>query len=93
MRLTLILILICVVVFMYQVIFVSDPSAFFDSYGFSGKNLVERPYVFVTSIFLHADIIHLVSNMFVLFFFGIALEDEIGKKMLTIFFLGAFLVL
>jgi membrane associated rhomboid family serine protease len=77
--------------FIYQSLFVEDLNAFYDIYGFSGSNFLERPYVLITSIFLHADIVHLLSNIFVLFFFGIALEGEIGKKVLMIFFLGAFL--
>jgi len=60
------------------------------NFGFSGDNLFARPWTLITSIFLHKDIDHLVSNIFVLMFFGTAVENELGKrKMLLIFFLGA----
>ena len=46
----------------------------------------------ITSIFLHADIAHLLSNVFAWFFFGSAVEAELkGKRMLLIFFGGALL--
>ena len=90
MRLTLLLILICFIGFFFQVFFVEDIEGFYNNYGFSGSNLLQRPYVLITSIFIHADIVHLMSNMLILFFFGIALESEIREKMLLIFFLGAF---
>ncbi len=61
------------------------------TFGFSFNNLFSRPWCLVTSIFLHQNLDHLVSNMFVLLFFGMAVESELGwKKMLFIFFLGAF---
>lgn len=92
MKLTLILILLCLVGFIYPVFFVDDIDLFYTTYGFSGKNLFERPYVLLTSIFMHAGLVHLLSNIFVLFFFGIAVEKEVGAlKTLTLFMFGAFL--
>jgi len=89
MKATLVLISICIIVFAYEVFFA--PPTFFDDFGFSGQNLFSRPYVLLTSIFMHADLTHILSNIAVLFFFGIAVEKELGmKKMLLIFFLGAF---
>ncbi|MBU4124540.1 MAG: rhomboid family intramembrane serine protease, partial [Nanoarchaeota archaeon] len=45
---------------------------------------------FITSIFLHANAEHIVLNMIALFFFGSAVEHEIGwKKTLLIFFVSA----
>lgn len=62
-----------------------------ERYGFSGANVVSHPEVIVTSIFLHGGLEHLLSNILVLIFAGIAVEGELGKgKMLAIFFLGAF---
>lgn len=89
MRLTNLLAIIILVVFAVTV-FVPDVQAFFDFYGFSGAAIMERPYTFVTSIFLHGGLDHLLSNLLVLIFFGYALEKEIGKwRMLSIFLIGA----
>ncbi|MGQ9781507.1 MAG: rhomboid family intramembrane serine protease [Nitrososphaeria archaeon] len=45
------------------------------------------PWIFVTSIFLHADIEHLLFNMVALFFFGYTLENMIGSRLFVIIFL------
>jgi len=67
-----------------------DEDFIFQNFGFSGENLFNKPWTLLTSIFMHVSIDHLLSNVFVMFFFGIAVESEIGKKkMLSIFFLGA----
>ena len=39
-----------------------------------------QPWRFVTSIFLHGSIQHLLGNMFALLFFGFILEKTIGSK-------------
>ncbi len=40
-----------------------------------------------SSLFIHGDWLHLFSNMFALFLFGVQLEDEVGvKRMLLIYF-------
>lgn len=42
---------------------------------------------FLTSIFLHGDITHLLFNLFALLFFGLSLEGYIGsRRLLLIFF-------
>jgi len=91
MKITISLILLCIAGFIFTLFGVTDINAFFATFGFSGINLIERPYTLITSIFLHGGIDHLISNIFVLFFFGMAIEKELGKvKMLAIFLLGAF---
>ena len=89
MKITLILVSICILGFLLTAFFIEDRAAFVADYGFSGENLLTKPWVLITSIFLHADIVHLLSNLFILIFFGIAVEAELGRKMLIIFFLGA----
>ena len=44
-------------------------------------------YRFVTAIFLHGDITHLLYNLFALLFFGIILEKKIGSNIFLITFL------
>lgn len=95
MKATLSIILICVLVYFSLLlisIFYSTEKAveIVNFYGFSFNNLKERPYVLLTSIFIHGSLEHLLSNLIVLLFFGVAVEDEIkAKKMLLIFFTGA----
>jgi len=49
----------------------------------------DAPWMFLTSIFLHADISHLFFNMLALFFFGSALERRIGGRALAVLFLAS----
>ncbi len=86
-RWTYILIGICVFVYFLQNIFVNwngwDYFAFFPSYAF------QFPWMFVTSIFLHASIDHILFNMIALFFFGTYLERMVGSRLfLLVFFLA-----
>jgi len=66
-------------------------SNLFNNYGFSLKNLLDKKiWVFITSIFLHADAEHLILNMIALFFFGRVVEMSLGrKKFLLIFFMSS----
>lgn len=90
MKITWLLIAVTLAAFVYSFFF-ANTAAFFDTYGFSLNNLLTRPYVMITSIFLHASLTHLLSNILVWVFFGLAVENELGKaRMLVIFFLGAF---
>ena len=87
MKLTWILAALCIVGFIFGAY---DPASY-DTYGFSLDNLAQRPYVLITSMFMHASAEHLLSNVLVLVFFGLAVEGELGKKrMLLVFLLGAF---
>lgn len=91
MKLTYLLILFTAAVFVAVNILHPEPETIFENYGFSSHNLVERPYVLVTSIFLHGSLLHLLSNALAWFFFGVAVEGELKKaRMLAVFFLGAF---
>ncbi len=89
MKVTLILITIAII--MFAATLTTRNSDVFSTYGFSADNFVADPFVIVSSIFLHASLIHLLSNIFAWFFFGAAVEKELGAaRMLAIFFLGAF---
>jgi len=60
--------------------------AFFPTFAFN------YPWMFVTSIFLHADFFHLIFNMFALFFFGTYLERMVGRRAFaTLFLLSGFI--
>jgi membrane associated rhomboid family serine protease len=57
--------------------------AFFPAFAF------QYPWMFVTSIFLHASIDHILFNMIALFFFGTYLERMVGSRLfLLVFFIA-----
>jgi len=76
--------LICVFIFiLQQFIF-----GFTDFFKLS-ENALNMPWQFVTAIFLHGDLAHLVYNLFALIIFGMILESLIGsRKFLLLFFLS-----
>lgn len=58
-------------------------------FGFSTATIATHPWSIITSLFLHANLVHLLSNMLVFLFFGLSIERELGaKKFLLIFFLA-----
>jgi len=48
---------------------------------------LDKLYTLFTSMFIHADILHLVGNMLVFFFMGMAFEQRIGWKNFLIIYL------
>jgi len=50
--------------------------------------LLSRPWVAITYMFLHADLWHLVLNMLILFFFGPPLEAKWGGREFLYFYLA-----
>ncbi len=90
MKLTIFLILLNVSAFLLTSngIFISEDYA--QEYGFSMKNFFEgKYYTLFTSIFLHADILHLIFNMAALFVLGWAVESKVSKvKYIITYFLG-----
>ena len=67
--------------------------------SFLGVNLIDllglryiasdhfKPYQFFTHLFVHADFMHLFSNMFSLFIFGTILESTLGSKRFLAFYI------
>lgn len=102
-KLTYFIILACIAIFIFEILYSLQYGTFgtenfnnalsniFNDYGFSFQNLLNgRYWVFITSIFLHADIEHLILNVIALFFFGRVVEEYLGrKKFLLIFFATA----
>jgi len=75
---------LCVLIFIIQVITYPD---FNNLFRLEQAGAMTRPWILVTSIFLHGDISHLMYNMLALALFGFILERIIGsKKFLTVFF-------
>lgn len=48
-----------------------------------------QPWRFTSSIFLHGSLIHLLSNLFALIFFGLALEKLIGSNKFLFVYLSS----
>ena len=88
------IILACVLVSV--VVWIADSDGLNTGFlAFSTNNLLSgKVWTLVTSLFLHADILHLGGNMIFLYAFGNALEKEVGAgKTLLAFFLGGILAL
>jgi len=84
---TFILIAVCVVVFALEFVM-----PLMDEYAFVPALAYEKPWTFITSVFLHADLQHLFFNMFALFVFGLYLEPRVSRKQfLFIFFAAGFM--
>ena len=68
----------------------SNPDLVFQYLAFSGDNLLMgKAWTLITSLFLHADILHLAGNMLFLYVFGNAMEEELeATKTLGTFFFG-----
>ncbi len=60
--------------------------------GLEPANFTTDPWTIVTSLFIHANIFHILFNMITLYFFGTYLLALIGEiKFLVIYFLGGLL--
>ena len=66
-------------IFVSFAFWLSNSDAPFEYLAFSGDNLLKgRVWTLVTSLFLHADILHLTGNMLFLYVFGNTIEEELG---------------
>src|SRR3989344_7794471 len=82
---TLKLVGILVVIFILQLIFPLITDLFILKSG----DIFSRPWILLTSIFLHGGLGHLLLNGFALALFGSILEEIIGsKKILLLYFTG-----
>ena len=68
----------------------SNSDVILEYLAFSGENLLKgRAWTLITSLFLHADLLHLAGNMLFLYIFGNTIEEELGAaKTLGAFFVG-----
>lgn len=76
---------VCVAVFVLQMVFPQVT----DNFALISEEAFQKPWMFLTSIFLHGGFEHLLYNMFALVLFGSILEKIIsGKNFLIIFFIS-----
>ncbi len=90
-KINLVIILCILVSFVLWLVSVySNTDVVLDYLAFSGDNLLRgRVWTLVTSLFLHADILHLAGNMLFLYVFGNTIEEDLGAtKTLGTFFFG-----
>lgn len=55
--------------------------------SFDPARALERPWTFVTYMFVHAGLLHLAFNSLVLFFLGTAVEQRMGSRSFPLFYL------
>ena len=58
-------------------------------FGFTPAALLNHPEVAVTSTFLHANLLHILSNMWVLWIFGDNIEDRFGRLRFIFLYLAS----
>jgi len=79
------LVILCVVIFVFQNLYPQIT----DQFALVSAEIFYRPWIIITSIFLHGSFSHLFYNMFALALFGSILEKIIGgKNFLILFFIS-----
>jgi membrane associated rhomboid family serine protease len=73
-------------VFLIQSTLLTDPG-FLKAFGFNPMSAWERPWTFVTYMFLHGNILHLAFNMLTLFVFGPSVEARMGGRIFFLYYL------
>jgi membrane associated rhomboid family serine protease len=66
-------------VFLLQVTLFTSPG-FVRAFGFTPLLALQRPWTFLTYMFLHAGPLHLAFNLLALFMFGAPVEERLGSR-------------
>jgi rhomboid family protein len=74
-----------VVLLLLLTIFTSP--ALVDALQFSPARALQRPWTFVTYMFVHAGLLHLLMNMLMLFVFGGPVEARMGSRSFILYYL------
>ena len=83
------LIIIMIISFIFQFLFLIPNESLFQNLMTHPNHFSQGNYFSVlTSIFLHADLIHLGTNLLALLIFGRIVEKQFGYKMIYIFLFG-----
>lgn len=67
--------------------FYTDPAFALEAFG-SPPSLLQKALPFVTSVFLHGGIFHILGNMWMLYIFGDNVEDWFGRFGFAVFYIG-----
>jgi membrane associated rhomboid family serine protease len=59
----------------------------FQALQFSPRTAITRPWTFVTYMFVHAGLLHLLTNMLMLYVFGTAVESRMGSRNFILYYL------
>jgi membrane associated rhomboid family serine protease len=59
----------------------------FQALQFSPRTALTRPWTFVSYMFVHANLLHLLGNMLMLFVFGAAVESRMGNRNFLMYYL------
>jgi membrane associated rhomboid family serine protease len=59
----------------------------FQALQFSPRTALTRPWTFVSYMFVHAGLLHLLANMLMLFVFGTAVESRMGSRNFLLYYL------
>jgi membrane associated rhomboid family serine protease len=54
---------------------------------FSPRTAITQPWTFVSYMFVHAGLLHLLANMLMLFVFGTAVESRMGSRNFILYYL------
>ena len=73
-------------VFLIQKTLLIDPK-YVAAFGFDPLQAWQQPWTFLTYMFLHGSILHLLFNMLMLYVFGPSVEDRMGPRMFLMFYL------
>jgi len=86
MKVTYVLIALCVLVFVLEQ---AAPDAVYPQVSLTPISLLSSPWTIITSMFGHADLEHILFNMIALFMFGSVLENRIGSgKFVLVYFVS-----
>jgi hypothetical protein len=77
------IVLICIFFFVLQILF----PGFTESFVLNSEALEGEPWRFLTAVFLHGSLTHLVYNLFALVLFGLILESVIKSRNFFIVFI------
>lgn len=83
-RYSLIIAGVCILAFLLTLVY---PQFMINNFALDTSQILWKPWMLVTHIFIHRTLQHLVYNLIALVFFGVTLENLIGsKKFLLLFF-------